>query len=124
VKKKPIKKPIKKAVKKITKKKQRSMDRTSKKKKLSEWSLSVRARDGKKCVVCNREDFLNAHHILPKENYKEFMYDIMNGITLCPSHHKFSKYSAHKNQVWFAEFLRTYCKEQYKWAIANVGEHF
>lgn len=122
MKKKPNNKAGKKVPKKITKKKLLSMARTSKSKKLSEWSHSVRERDGKKCVVCGREDFLNAHHILPKENYKEFMYEIVNGVTLCPSHHKFNKYSAHKNQIWFSKFLQDNRKHQYKWAMNNVGD--
>ncbi len=107
--------------KKITKKKQQSLARTSKRKQLTEWSLAVRERDGKKCVVCGREDYLNAHHILPKENYKEFMYELINGVTLCPTHHKFGKYSAHKNQMWFAVFLQKNRKTQYTWATKNIG---
>jgi hypothetical protein len=95
------------------------MDRTAKRKALSAWSKAVRDRD-QKCVICDRTDHLNAHHILPKENYKEFMLDPINGITLCPAHHKFSKYSAHKNPIWFAKFIADKFPEQWTWAIAHV----
>lgn len=106
-------------MKKITKKKQRSMARTEKRKKLSEWSQKVRNRD-ERCVVCGRTDHLNAHHILPKENYKEFMYEVLNGVTLCPVHHKFGKYSAHKNPIWFTEFLKKSNNDQLEWAVRNL----
>lgn len=107
--------------KKITKKKLKSLARTAKRKQLSDWSKAVRARD-EKCIVCGRIDHLNAHHILPKENYKEFMYEVINGATLCPTHHKFGKYSAHKNPVWFAEYLKNYSIVQWDWAVANMGQ--
>lgn len=109
-----------KKIKKITKKKQLSLARTAKKKSLLDWSKKVRDRD-QKCVVCGRTDHLNAHHILPKENYKEFMFELINGVTLCPIHHKFGKYSAHKNPIWFSEFLKIFNLEQYCWAVANLG---
>lgn len=106
--------------KKITKKKQLSMARTAKRKQLLEWSRQVRERD-EKCIVCGRTDHLNAHHILPKETYKEFMFEPINGACLCPTHHKFGKYSAHKNPIWFAEFLKNFNLMQYNWAIEHVG---
>lgn len=108
--------------KKITKKKQLSINRNLKKKKLTEWSLAVRDRDTA-CVVCGKKEYLNAHHILPKENYKDLMYEEINGISLCPSHHKFGKYSAHKNPIWFSEFLKKNKNNQYTWAIKNMGDH-
>lgn len=95
------------------------MARTAKRKNLKEWSQQVRNRDGH-CIACERTDHLNSHHILPKESYKEIMFDIMNGVTLCPSHHKFGKYSAHKNPVWFIKLLKELCPEQWSWAEDHV----
>ena len=109
--------------KKLTKKKLLSMARTTKRKALSEWSKQVRARD-QKCIVCDCVTNLNAHHVLPKENYKELMYEVINGVTLCPSHHKFGKYSAHKNAIWFSEFLRKFRADQWSWAVEHVGSSF
>ncbi len=103
------------------KKTKAQLNRISKRKNLVVWSKQVRDRD-KVCVVCGREDYLNAHHILPKENYKELMFEILNGITLCPTHHKFGKYSAHKNPMWFVNFLQEYHIAQYTWATKNVGD--
>lgn len=108
------------APKKITKKKQQSLARTKKRKSLSDWSKAVRDRDNNMCAVCSHTEHLNAHHILPKENYKELMYEIINGITLCPSHHKFSKYSAHKNAIWFYDFLKKNKEAQLEWALKNL----
>lgn len=50
------------------------------------------------------------------------MFELLNGVTLCPTHHKFGKYSAHKNSIWFAKFLKNNRKNQYDWAMENVGE--
>jgi hypothetical protein len=66
---------------------------------------------------------LNAHHILPRQGYPEFMFDANNGASLCPKHHKFGKYSAHKNPVWFAEFLRKFHLRKYRWAAARIGDY-
>jgi hypothetical protein len=109
-----------KKVKKITKKKQRSMERTTKRKKLAEWSKQVRSRD-KTCIICERNDHLNAHHILAKETYKDLMFETQNGVTLCPRHHKFGKYSAHKNPIWFAKILQESHPDQYMWAVEHIG---
>lgn len=49
-------------------------------------------------------NMLNAHHIIPRE-VKELRYDRMNGICLCPKHHKFGLLSAHKNALWFITYL-------------------
>jgi len=72
---------------------------------LIEWSLAVRERD-KACQVCGTvTKRLNAHHIIPK-NFLKYKYDLSNGITLCVTHHKFGKFSAHKNAIWFANWMR------------------
>lgn len=107
--------------KKLTKKKQLALARSAKRKALLTWSKNVRARDAK-CIVCGRSDHLNAHHVLPKEAYKEWMFEEVNGVTLCPSHHKFNKYSAHKNPIWFAHFLQQFRTDQYEWAVEHMGE--
>jgi hypothetical protein len=116
-----MRKPIAKKPKKITKRKQLSLARTAKRKSLADWSKKVRERDGGACIVCGSASTLNAHHVLPKENYHEFMYEVINGVTLCPTHHKFGKYSAHKNPIWFAKYLQEFRCEQYNWACKNVG---
>jgi 5-methylcytosine-specific restriction endonuclease McrA len=94
--------------------------RIDKRKALGAWSLAVRGRDGA-CVVCGAGEHLQAHHILPKESYPLLSLDSANGVTLCPRHHKFGKESAHKNAVWWAEWLRTNRPAQWTWAVANMS---
>lgn len=83
-------------------------------KRLEQWSKQVRDRDGNRCQItgCLNTKRLNAHHIIPEE-YIETKYDLMNGITLCPSHHTFGKLSAHKNAIWFAKWMYQNKFEQY-----------
>lgn len=63
--------------------------------KLANWSKAIRARDGNKCVICGATEHVQAHHILPKKGFKQFMFEEWNGISLCPSHHRFGKCSVH-----------------------------
>ena len=65
------------------------------------WADAVKDRDGRACVVCGSTIKPNAHHILPRELHGTKL-DISNGITLCASHHLFSrKISAHNNPLAF-----------------------
>jgi 5-methylcytosine-specific restriction endonuclease McrA len=88
-------------------------------KALAQWSLAVRACGC--CVVCGATAHLNAHHLLPKERYPEFKLLTINGVPLCPGCHKFSKYSAHRNPIWFTLWLRANRREQYQWAKQHMG---
>ena len=91
------------------------------KKALAAWSQEVRS-EGVCCVPgCGATDNLQAHHILPKERYPEFKTHLTNGVVLCPLHHKFGRYSAHRNPLWFVLMLRREYPEIYAWAKANVG---
>jgi 5-methylcytosine-specific restriction endonuclease McrA len=64
-------------------------------------------RDGYKCSIegCENTDNLHLHHILPKEHYAYLRHTESNCIILCPSHHKFGGKSAHKNALWFTNWL-------------------
>lgn len=75
-----------------------------KKKALIFWGKIVRERDGR-CLCCGVSTFLNAHHLLPKEYYPLYMFDLDNGFTLCSKHHKWGKPSAHRCGIWFSCFL-------------------
>lgn len=76
----------------------------------SKWSEVVKAKYEHKCAICGEPDSkehpLNAHHIMPRQNFSGLRFNPMNGIALCPKCHKFGKYSAHKGGVWFAWWLR------------------
>uniref|UniRef100_A0A6M3LY09 Putative homing endonuclease n=1 Tax=viral metagenome TaxID=1070528 RepID=A0A6M3LY09_9ZZZZ len=63
--------------------------------KIKLWSESVLKRDDytcQKCYATKEEKILHAHHILPKKERPDLIYDISNGQTLCRSchhhHHK------------------------------------
>lgn len=97
-----------------------SQVRSQVRKKLSEWSLAIRTRDGHVCALCGRSTQsdssvrLNAHHILPKKFFPDVQFEMWNGVSLCPKCHTFGKFSAHKNGVFFAEWLKHSRPEQYE----------
>jgi len=72
------------------------------------WKESILKRDSNTCQICKKQ-FGNrgmaTHHILPRE-FKELRWDIMNGLTLCSSHHHWNKFSAHQNSLWFSLWLQ------------------
>jgi hypothetical protein len=56
-----------------------------------EWRLKVYKRDGYRCKMplCGSETReIQAHHIFPKKNFPEKMFEISNGITLCKKCHE------------------------------------
>ena len=71
-----------------------------------QWRANVLNRDDNQCVICGHDKkFLNAHHLIPK-NFDEFALLIDNGISLCPGCHTLGKFSAHKNPIWFVEWMK------------------
>lgn len=80
-------------------------------------------RDGGKCVVCGNTNRINVHHILEKKYYQEHKYDLENLICLCPLHHAYGRLSAHKNGIWFAEWLRQNRMEQFNLAVERINEY-
>ena len=88
-----------------------------------EWSRKVKERDGFKCQINGCEKTrLNSHHIIPWQ-YKETRTDLMNGITLCVSHHTFGKKSAHKNALWFSNWLRENKPDLYNYLMEKINEY-
>lgn len=82
---------------------------------LTAWRLICLNRDDFKCQVCKKKpDKPHVHHIIPTQ-FKELMYDVMNGICLCFNHHKVGKYSPHQNALWFYEWLKNEKPEQFKY---------
>ena len=70
------------------------------------WSGIVKQRAGYKCEyqTCNKVDYLNSHHIFGRSNLS-VRWDLNNGACLCPGHHTFNNYSAHKAPIWFIEWI-------------------
>ncbi len=85
------------------------------------WREAVIKRD-KECVICGAgPKYLNIHHIIPK-NFTKFALNIANGITLCPHHHTLGKWSAHKNPIWFSDWLEKNRKGTYWLARDRLEE--
>jgi len=70
------------------------------KKKDKEWSIRIKNRYNNTCAFCVKDKYIQAHHIIPRE-VKRWRWDSLNGIALCPSHHKWGMESAHRNPLWF-----------------------
>jgi len=105
--------------KKKTKKSAAQIKRITIRKALKAWSLEVRRRDGS-CAVCGRTEHLNAHHLIPKENFKDFQLEVNNGLALCPKCHKFGAFSFHKHPMWAARWLAMNKPEQYAWIMERI----
>ena len=83
------------------------------------WSRRVRERD--KCYqICGaKEKRLNAHHLVPRQ-FLEFRHELDNGIALCVHCHNFGKFSAHKNPLWFANWLKLNKENDYTKAMVRI----
>ena len=55
--------------------------------KITEIKGIVKKRDGYNCQVCNTNEDLQVHHILPAWKYRNKKYDLDNLITLCRTCH-------------------------------------
>jgi hypothetical protein len=108
--------------KKVTKKKLASLARSAKRKALHEWSLAVRARDGNKCAVCGKTEYLNAHHLVPKERFPQHQLNVDNGISLCPSCHKYGSFSFHRHPLWSAQWLEQNRPKQYMVVMGLIAK--
>lgn len=99
-------KKIKKTKTKITKKELKKIEKRARNKADKQWSIIVKDMWGHKCAVCGGTEHLNSHHLIPREIAK-FRHNPSNGICLCPTCHKFGRYSAHKHPLWFMAFIRS-----------------
>jgi predicted restriction endonuclease len=77
------------------------------------WAEIVKIRDENRCVICGKEKYLNAHHLISRKVFK-FRWKIENGISLCPLHHNFSvELSAHTAPWGFEQWLKENRPNQY-----------
>jgi 5-methylcytosine-specific restriction endonuclease McrA len=102
---------LKRSAKSVRRRARRNPERALRRKKLVKWSKDVRTRDGNKCAYCGGIKYLNAHHLLPKEIYPEYQFELWVGLTLCgmKCHRRF----AHWNGLAFAIWLRKNRPEQW-----------
>ena len=99
------------------KKKKKNWEKVCKKIKISRknlrkkldklWAEIVKQRANNVCEYqgCSKVDYLNAHHIFGRSNLS-VRWDLNNGACLCPGHHTFNNYSAHKAPIWFIEWIK------------------
>lgn len=75
-------------------------------KKFHEWWREEVYKNAKyKCEVCGKKETLNPHHIITKRNLSTRFY-IPNGCCLCSGCHVLNNKSAHKDGLWFSDFIR------------------
>jgi len=87
------------------------------------WANAVKDRDGRRCVICGKTERLNAHHIIPREIH-ETKHDILNGLSLCPNHHFFSRtISAHNNPLGLILWLIKNRPEQFDYLKRKQQEN-
>lgn len=86
------------------------------------WTERVHSDWGGKCAVCGSESTPNAHHLENRNVCRALRYDPMNGILLCPSHHKFGKDSAHKGGIWFANWLLEHHPDRFRYVIEHRSD--
>jgi len=90
---------------KLTKKELKKIEKREINRKFKEWAELVKERDGNKCVICGNPKRLNAHHIIGRHD-KYLRFDIKNGISLCPFHHRLNReFSAHFGSFNFILWL-------------------
>lgn len=88
------------------------------------FALDIKARDEFKCVICGDLKNLHTHHILPREQ-KDVRHALLNGITLCCLHHKFSlKISPHKNAFEFFVWLAEHRPEQFNFCRSHLQRDY
>ena len=103
----------------VNKRKKEKRERINKDK---EWAKLVKTRDNYTCQVCKKQgknQGINAHHIIPRI-VKELRHDLKNGITLCPSCHRWGKNSAHQNAIFFSEWLKENKFEIFKYLREKI----
>jgi len=97
----------------VTKKEQKKKEKIEEKKRFKVWVDKVKENYNRQCAFCGKEKYLNAHHIIPRD-VKGFRFMEINGMALCPAHHKWGLKSAHKNPLWFFIKLEKYFPLKYK----------
>lgn len=86
-----------------------------------EWRKGIIEKFGNKCMICDVNHHINAHHLIPK-NIIEFRSHPMNGVPLCFKHH--TKYGcglsphSHGSMLFFL-WLVKYRPDILKWIEEN-----
>lgn len=79
------------------------------------WSRQVRKAG--RCAVCGTTKNLQAHHLISRW-VPQLRHDIMNGVCLCPLHHKWGKQiSAHQSPMGLAWTLMREMPDAWRWLM-------
>lgn len=81
------------------------------------WVRAVKERDEKCCKICGSKCRVAAHHILPKRDYPDLIFDVNNGISLCHKHHSEIQFNEYK----YVDIFRSIIKAELK--LCELGEH-
>lgn len=74
--------------------------------KYQSWRRTILIRDDYICIGCGEENIkLEIHHIIPwrKEGFRHLVFELKNGVSLCPDCHKKSEFRLNGIKV---EFLK------------------
>lgn len=84
------------------------------------WRVLVAEDWGHICAICGSKEFLNAHHLVPR-NMGSHRHIVKNGILLCSKHHRFSfELSAHKAPVAFFKWMVENKPDLWKWLLEQT----
>lgn len=87
------------------------------------WAELVRLTWGEKCAICHSMEWIQAHHLIPRE-MRSHRHEARNGILLCAKHHRFSfELSAHKAPIAFVKWLKTNHNEILIWLLNQEPCH-
>lgn len=87
------------------------------------WSLAVRADWRNVCAVCGSTK-VEAHHLVPRQ-FEATRYELLNGIALCCTCHKFdAKISPHLNAACWCAWLNDVHPTRFEWYLLNRRPQF
>lgn len=104
---------------------------------LTLWSQQCRSKENFTCIICGAKQAqdgeeidgekivkkVDAHHVVGKEVHNSFLrFHLTNATCLCPKCHKFGNNSAHRNAVFFINFIQTNLPEKYEYLLNNHEE--
>lgn len=90
------------------------------------WSKAVKKRDKYTCQRCMKkcsENNCDSHHIWGKGS-DALRYSLLNGITLCKTHHRFDETAAHGIASYlfdWKEFYIDFMGEETYWRVKKLG---
>ena len=74
---------------------------------------------GQRCAVCNTDQHVCLHHLLPKSRFGRYRFELWNLIPLCPTHHTMGSHlSAHNENLLCVERFWQFLKERYPTRLA------